>query len=214
MGFTCCYQSAIDILYLPFNERRIWNLGGILKCDSVSSLRSPGGESATFNQQLIAPERTETQRAQPERAPVGCHHEIMCVFNPSRSPAPLFRHRSLQRGCLSFRARKQGACRELKGPAALVSPPSCQRTSNTGKPREEMKTRQERWKRTRQGGRRHITRGEDKRERNRWGSNVRNEETTQRMEETEKRGVWTKRLKKWGSNSEFIQGQSRIGFVE
>lgn len=39
-----------------------------------------------------------------------------------------------------------------------------------------------RWKRTRHGRRRHITRGKDKRERNRWG-NVRNKETKQRIEE-------------------------------
>lgn len=187
MGLTCCHQLVIDILSLPFNEHRIWNLGGILQCDSVSSLRSPGGESAAFNQHLIAPERTETQQAQPERAPVGCHHEIMCVFNPSRSPAPLFRHRSLQRGCLSFRARKQGACRELKGPAALVSPPSCQRTSNTGKPREEMKTRQEKMEedKTRREETHHEGRGQ-KGAKQMGGSNVRNEETTQRMEKTEK----------------------------
>ncbi|KAG8003150.1 hypothetical protein GBF38_007526, partial [Nibea albiflora] len=39
--------------------------------------------------------------------------------------------RRLQQGCLSFRTSKQGACRESKGPAALVSPLSCQRTRNT-----------------------------------------------------------------------------------
>lgn len=46
------------------------------------------------------------------------------------------------------------------------------------------------------------------------GSNVRNEETAQRMEETEKWGVWTERLEKWGSSSELIRGRSMIGFTE
>lgn len=68
--------------------------------------------------------------------------DYVCVQPEQILGSPLPDTGASSGGCLSFRARKQGACRELKGPAALVSPPSCQRTSKSERLRKGMKTRQ------------------------------------------------------------------------
>lgn len=71
-----------------------------------------------------------------QRVRAGCHCKAVSVFKGSGSSAPLLWHRRLQQGCLSFRTRKQGACWELEGPAALVSPVGCQRTCDTERQRK------------------------------------------------------------------------------
>lgn len=114
-------------------------------------------------------------------------------------------------GCLSFRARKQGACRELKGPAALVSPLSCQRTSKSERLRKGMKTRQEKMEEDKT--RREETHHKEERTK---GSETDGRECQEQGDGIEAGGngeskrVWTKRVEIHSSNFELIKGLRRL----
>lgn len=107
----------------------------------------------------------------------------MCVQPEQILGSPLPNTGASSGCCLSFRARKQGACRELKGPAALVSPPSCQRTSKSERLQKGMKTRQGKMEEDKT--RREETHHKEKRTKGSEtdGGNVRSKETALRLVE-------------------------------